>query len=88
VAQLKFYTLLREKLSTDSIELEIADKTRLEDVIKHAQRVLGVEFLDELKKSNRTMILVNGRNIKQLDGFDTAINNADRIDIFPPAGGG
>ncbi|RLC56338.1 MAG: molybdopterin synthase sulfur carrier subunit, partial [Candidatus Cloacimonadota bacterium] len=35
-----------------------------------------------------TIILLNGRNIHHLEKMDTIVKNGDKIDIFPPGGGG
>ncbi|MEM2602387.1 MAG: MoaD/ThiS family protein [Candidatus Bathyarchaeia archaeon] len=34
------------------------------------------------------VIMVNGRNIKQLNDLKTIIRDGDEISIFPPVGGG
>jgi len=34
------------------------------------------------------MILVNGRNVLDLQGYETKIEEEDEISIFPPVGGG
>lgn len=33
-------------------------------------------------------VLVNGRSIQFLDGLDTALQDDDRLALFPPLGGG
>ena len=33
-------------------------------------------------------VILNGRDIRSLNGVDTPMSSADRLDIFPPVGGG
>lgn len=35
-----------------------------------------------------TIILLNGKNIVHLKGFDTVVKSGDNVDFFPPAAGG
>ncbi len=59
-------------------------------------RTVG-ELLDELDRmfpgfkkelEQGYIILVNGKNIEHLQGFDTLLSDEDTVSIFPPAGGG
>lgn len=50
---------------------------------------LRAELLDgDGNLQRRIQIMVNGRNIKFLDGLDTALSAGDSVAIFPPVGGG
>ena len=33
-------------------------------------------------------VMVNGRDIRHLDGLDTLVSNDSELDIFPPVAGG
>ena len=43
---------------------------------------------DGLDVSPETIILVNGRNIKHLNGKDTPLSDSDAVSIFPMVAGG
>ncbi len=81
--KVKFFATLRE--ITGKRE-EIIKGDTVEDVLNTLYREYGEEFRKELRE--RSMILVNGKNIKHLEGLKTKVREEDTISIFPPAGGG
>ena len=81
--KVKFFATLRE--ITGKRE-EIVKGDTVEDVLNTLYREYGEEFRKELRE--RSMILINGRNIEHLEGLKTKISEEDTISIFPPAGGG
>jgi len=62
-------------------------------MIENASKILGQEFVDDVYDKKRgkvredMIIMVNGRNIKDLEGEITLKDN-DVIAIFPPLAGG
>ncbi|ADD09347.1 ubiquitin-like small modifier protein 1 [Candidatus Aciduliprofundum boonei] len=81
--KVKFFATLRE--ITGKRE-EIIEGDNVGDVLKVLYEEYGEEFEKELKE--RSMILVNGKNIEHLEGLKTKVSEEDTISIFPPAGGG
>ncbi len=81
--KVKFFATLRE--ITGKRE-EIIEGYNVGDVLKVLYEEYGEEFEKELKE--RSMILVNGKNIEHLNGLKTKVSKEDTISIFPPAGGG
>ncbi len=81
--KVKFFAALRE--ITGKRE-EIIEGYNVGDVLKVLYEEYGEEFEKELKE--RSMILVNGKNIEHLEGLKTKVSEEDTISIFPPAGGG
>lgn len=81
--KVKFFATLRE--ITGKRE-EIIEGDNVGDVLKVLYEEYGEEFEKELKE--RSMILVNGKNIEHLEGLKTRVSEEDTISIFPPAGGG
>jgi len=82
------YAFLREKTGWESKTIELEKNyARLADIL---------EAIPELKNAisvgtdidRNLIVLLNGRNIRLLKYLDTPIADGDRIDIFPPAGGG
>ncbi|MEM2249568.1 MAG: MoaD/ThiS family protein [Candidatus Bathyarchaeia archaeon] len=74
-------------------ELAVACDGTLLSMIENASKILGPEFIDDVYDRNRgkirddMIIMVNGRNIKDLKGEITLKDN-DVIAIFPPLAGG
>jgi len=84
MVQVKFFATLRD--ITGKREIEIKNVRRVRELLEELYRIFGDEFREEIEERN--MILVNGKNILDLDGYKTEINDEDVISIFPPAGGG
>jgi len=81
--KVKFFATLRE--ITGKRE-EIIEGNNVKEVLNALYKEYGEEFKKELKE--RSMILVNGKNIEHLEGMETKVREEDTISIFPPAGGG
>ncbi|MEM2987748.1 MAG: MoaD/ThiS family protein [Candidatus Bathyarchaeia archaeon] len=85
------FATLRSKYKTR--ELIVACDGTLLNMIENASKMLGPEFIDDVYDRNRRkvrddmIIMVNGRNIKDLKGEITLKDN-DVIAIFPPLAGG
>ncbi len=84
MAQVKFFATLRD--ITGKREMEIKNVKNVAELLQHLYEMFGDEFRKEIEERN--MILVNGKNILDLDGYETKIKEKDEISIFPPAGGG
>ncbi|MDW8062111.1 MAG: MoaD family protein [Nitrososphaerota archaeon] len=82
------YALLKEKTGWDSkvVELE-RNYARLADILESTPELKNAILVDN-DLDRHFIVLLNGRNIRLLKGLDTPIADGDRIDIFPPAGGG
>jgi len=82
--RVKFFATLRD--ITGVREIDIKGVRNVRELLNELYRMYGDRFKKEIERKN--MILVNGRNILDLQGYDTEINEKDEIAIFPPAGGG
>jgi molybdopterin converting factor small subunit len=61
------------------------DVQTVRDLIDEGKRQYGSTFVDELKKAT---ILVNGRAISYLDGYNTRLAPSDEVwSVLPSAGG-
>jgi len=78
-------------------EKEVLLKLENGSTIKDLMRLLIRQYGEKLEKSLRIKdgksdlsitILVNGRNIDFIKGFETPLFNGDVVSIVPPAGGG
>ncbi len=84
MVRVKFFATLREV--TGKREMEIKNVKNVAELLHCLYEIFGDEFRKEIE--GRNMILVNGRNILDMDGYETEIGENDEISIFPPAGGG
>jgi len=82
--RVKFFATLRE--ITGLRETEVKGVENVRELLEVLYERFGDKFKKEIEYRN--MILVNGRNILDLQGYDTEIGEDDEIAIFPPAGGG
>ncbi|MCK5052005.1 MAG: MoaD family protein [Candidatus Cloacimonetes bacterium] len=89
--RIKFYSLLRMFLKQSEIEID-ADKISvfalLQKVSEKTKKDIISEVIDAEQLIQGTIILVNGRNIYHLEKMNTIVRNGDKLDIFPPGGGG
>ncbi len=88
-----FYSIFREMAGGKSFTVEISDNATVKELIEAIKEQVSKEVYEKIYKfmggrGAKTLILINGRNIKFLNGLDTKISKKDRIDIFPPGAGG
>ncbi len=84
MVRVKFFATLRD--ITGKREMEIKNVKNVAELLQRLYEMFGDEFRKEIERRN--MILVNGKNILDMDGYETEIKEEDEISIFPPAGGG
>jgi len=74
--------------------LEIADGATAGDVIKELLERSLIQFKEDNKENDieklfkNIMILINGKNIRYLDGMNTVITENDTIVVLKPLVGG
>ncbi len=90
----KFFASLRQLTGVKELEKEIESETTvislLQGICRTYPRLREEVFEDKEQGHLQTwiVILLNGRNIKFLDGTQTKLTNNDVIAIFPPTAGG
>lgn len=70
---------------TGKRKLEISGPKTVAELLEELDRMFP-GFKRELEQGY--IILVNGKNIEHLRGFETPLSDGDTVSIFPPAGGG
>lgn len=90
--QVRVYASLRDLVGAKTIDLEIPQQTDVRHVLRQAVAVhpqLAGKLWDpnEVLRSS-IQVLVNGRSIQYLAGLGTPVTPGDRVDLFPPVGGG
>ncbi|MBE0512424.1 MAG: MoaD/ThiS family protein [Candidatus Bathyarchaeota archaeon] len=91
--KVRFFTSLREITGKKEDEIQSPSIFTVEELLAHLSKKYGREFTEYLydeKGKVRTyiQILINGRGIKALQGFETKLKEGDTVAIFPPVGGG
>lgn len=88
-----FYATLRAIVGQKTVEVDIPPNTtalQLVELVSADYPALRAELLDAENRFQRHMkMFINGREAVYLeDQFETIIQSDDKIDIFPPVGGG
>jgi len=91
--KVNFYATLRSIVGQKTVEVDMlpqATARDLVDLIIHDYPALRKELLDEKNEFSRFMkFFINGREAVYLqDKMNTVIQPDDKVDIFPPVGGG
>ena len=85
----RFYTILREKLGVDKIQVEARNVAEALDAI---ERALGRGFKEILMEDGRVkktfILLLNGRVVDKDNLEGTQLKDGDIIHFFPPIAGG
>lgn len=89
----KLFLTLREIVGEKVIDMELPERSTVIDLANSMARKYGRAFskyaFDEKHQIQEFLnFLVNGKNIKYLDGLKTTLNDGDSITILPPAAGG
>jgi sulfur-carrier protein len=91
--KVNFYATLRSIVGQKTVEVDMlpqATARDLVDLIIQKYPDLRKELLDEQNEFSRFMkFFINGREAVYLeDKMNTVIQPEDKVDIFPPVGGG
>jgi len=91
--EVHFYATLRAIVGKRTVQVDLppnATALQLVEMISEQYPALRAELLDAQNRFQRHMkMFINGREAVYLeDKFDTIIQPEDKIDIFPPVGGG
>ncbi|MBT9159478.1 MAG: MoaD/ThiS family protein [Dehalococcoidia bacterium] len=83
----RFYALLRLRLSTDPLHVEATD---VMEVIEHLEQKFGHQFRQEFganeKMRESCLFLLNGLNLRNLK--QTRLKEGDILHVFLPTAGG
>lgn len=87
--RLRLFATVREAAGRSDLEVDASDITH---VLSELSRAYGPKMSRLLSSADhagdRIVVLVNGRNIAQLDGLGTKLRDGDEVAIFPPVSGG
>lgn len=90
--KVSFYATLRPIVGARSIEIELPEAASIQDLVNAlAGRWPDLTehlFDEEGALSRRVNIMLDGRNIRWLDGLATRVRSEQSVEIFPPVAGG
>ena len=90
--EIKVYATLRLKIGQAKIDVKAGPGDTVREAIHGLLEQYPVLTPDVMTNDNELVqhvhVYLNGRNVRLLDGLDTIIQEGQRLDIFPPVGGG
>ena len=94
----KPYLFLRQTLGFKEAALEVPEGTNISRLLQILRRDYKMPEKLDISKGRLTLmngetlvgliVMINGRNIRQLDGVETILHDGAVISLFPPAAGG
>ncbi len=90
--KVKLFGHLSERAGTSVTEVDASTVRELLDKLMKSQEELKGSLLAEDNKEREIKkeinVMLNGRNVRFLEGLDTELDENDSVAIFPPIGGG
>jgi molybdopterin synthase sulfur carrier subunit len=90
--QIRLYATLRQIAETREHEIRVeADATVgevLRSLVTRFPRLEEAIWYPDGSLAGHVAVILNGRDIRHLSEVDTPVSNDDRLDVFPPVGGG
>lgn len=89
----KLFLTLREIVGKDAMRVKLPEASTILDLVelitkKHGRAFSRHIFDKENKVRDFFNFLINGKNVRYLNGLKTTLENGDSIVIIPPAAGG
>jgi len=90
--EIKVFATLRDVVGGKSIQIDITQPVRaaelLSQVVAKHPPLRAKLFAQDGGLNPSVHILINGRDVRFLDGLDTVVGPSDSVQMFPPVGGG
>jgi MoaD family protein len=89
----KFLSLLSNLIDTNELKVELPENSKINQLIPHLQKQIGEKFkkrvlAEENTLNNYVILVVNGKDIRALDGLETNVHDNDKISFLPALAGG
>ena len=90
---IRYLSVIREITGTREEVIDVTHDATVEDVLKMLSKKYGKAF-NRMIRSGRDIrglqiiYFIDGKNITNLDGFNTSVHNESEIVIIPPVAGG
>jgi len=90
--EIRLYATLRQIAGSKTVEVETRAGQTVGDVLRaltarHPRLVPSIWRADGALAGHVAVVL-DGRDVRHLNGVDTPIGDAQHLDVFPPVGGG
>ncbi len=89
---IKFFAGIKEIIGKKRLNLDLPDIDHVGELLNYLIENYGIElkkiFYEKGEFKGDITILINGKNIRFLDGVETEINDSDIISIILPLCGG
>ena len=91
--EVKFFTSLREITDKKVDLLQLQNNLSVDELVNLLSNKYGKEFREYIYNKKGEIqeflsFLLNGKNINNMQGFDTKLQEGDVLAILPPVGGG
>jgi len=89
--ELRFFATFREAAGGKIVEAEFADGSSVGDVLRELEAEydgMAGRLIVDGGLAPQINVLKNGREVLHLDGLETALEDGDRLSVFPPVAGG
>jgi molybdopterin synthase sulfur carrier subunit len=90
--QIRLYATLRQIAATRELEISIEAGATVGEVLRSLvtrfPRLEEAIWNPDGSLAGHVAVILNGRDIRHLSEVDTPVSNDDRLDVFPPVGGG
>ncbi len=91
--KISFLSLLKDMIGAKELNMDLEDESTIKDLFSKLFEKYGEDIKKLLIKktgdlNDQVVIMVNEKNIRSLDKFDTKIHNNDEIIFLPAIAGG
>ncbi|HEA66168.1 MAG TPA: MoaD/ThiS family protein [Desulfobacterales bacterium] len=91
--KISFLSLLKDRFGAKELNMDLEDESTIKDLFSKLFEKYGEDIKKLLIKktgdlNDQVVIMVNEKNIRSLDKFDTKIHNNDEIIFLPAIAGG
>ena len=89
--ELRFFATFREAAGGKTVIATYADGSTVGDVLRELEAEydgMAGRLIVDGGLAPQINVLKNGREVLHLDGLDTALDDGDRLSVFPPVAGG
>ncbi len=90
----KIFGTLRLASGLDTVLLDISENSvSIRSILMELGKLKGLVELKKLAQDSNGeslpfILLLQGKNVFDIDGLDTVVKDGQRVSIFPPSGGG
>ncbi|MBI3361941.1 MAG: MoaD/ThiS family protein [Chloroflexi bacterium] len=90
--EIRLYATLRQIVGAKEVRLEAGDLRSVGDALRaltaRYPRLAPSIWHDDGTLAGHVAVVLDGRDIRHLDGLATPLGDAEKLDVFPPVGGG